>query len=107
MTPLTEAQAVLARAMTEKQLLAHVRAAAHTFGYRTYHTLRSTGSEPGFCDLILLRGRVGLAVELKREGKDTTPAQDGWLHAFANAGFRTAIWRPRDWLNGRILEELE
>ena len=106
MTPLTEAQQAVAVAMTEKELLALVRDAARTFGYRMYHTLRSKGSEAGFPDLILLRDGVGWAIELKREGKEPTPAQHDWLYDFTAAGFRTAVWRPTDWLSGRILEEL-
>ena len=109
---LTEAQTVLAHTMTEKQLLAHVRDAARTFGWRVHHCrpgLHRKGQwstpiqgDPGFCDLVLLRGEIGLAVELKREGKEPTPAQEGWLQAFRVAGFETHVILPRDWLSGAV-----
>jgi hypothetical protein len=44
--------------------------------------------------------------ELKREGKDPTPAQQDWLDALKAGGVDADVWRPSDLLSGRIAREL-
>ncbi len=51
----------------------------------------------GFPDLILIRGYQGVTSELKTEKGKLTPEQRMWLRLFHFAGFRVAVWRPRDW----------
>lgn len=95
--------------MTEKQLQTHVTTAAKQLGWLVYHTWISKHSAPGFPDLICVNEETGrmLAVELKRDGKDPTPAQHRWLVAFAGVpGVECYVWRPADWESGRIVEIL-
>lgn len=75
---------------------------AKSNGWAVYHTYNSRRSTPGFPDLILLRGSVGMAVELKAEAKQATFEQMQWLWRFTHAGFLTAVWRPSRWLSGEI-----
>lgn len=99
---MTDAQAVIARAMSERQLQDHVVALARALGWRVFHPYDSRRSEPGFPDMILVRDRL-LAVELKRETGRLTRAQEAWLAAFrATEVVEVYVWRPADWLDGTI-----
>ena len=99
---MNEAQRLLAKAMTEKELQQDVTDLAKALNWLVYHTWNSKHSASGYPDLVMLRGARGIAVELKREGKDVTPAQEKWLEAYALAGFWADVWRPRDWVTGYI-----
>jgi hypothetical protein len=70
------------RRAEEKDLQAGVIALAKLLGYRVYHTFDSRRSEPGFPDLILIRGYRLVAIELKSTIGDLTEAQKEWLRAF-------------------------
>lgn len=97
-------QALVARGMSESELLAHVVRMARELGWIVYHAWRSDHSEAGFPDLVCLRrmpDRV-LVAELKREGKDPTPAQLTWLGYFEAVGVPAYVWRPGDWVDGSI-----
>jgi hypothetical protein len=69
----------------------------HGFAYR-YHTWNSRRSPSGFPDLIAvhhLAGRPLLAIELKTDVGQVTPAQQAWLTALAGCtGVVAEIWRP-------------
>lgn len=102
------------RKMSERELLDNVRKMAHLLGWRTYHTHNSQRSESGFTDLVLVksgegtgpfRGRV-LFRELKTEAGRLTPPQHEWIEALRRANADVAVWRPADWVSGRIKEEL-
>lgn len=95
-----------ARAMSEVELLGHVRTLARGLSWLCYHTHRSDRSEPGFPDLVLIKSGRMLVRELKREGGRTTAAQDAWLTAYAACGVDTGIWTPTDLVNGSIAREL-
>ena len=60
------------------------------------------GDGAGFPDLILVRGGRVVAVELKSELGRTTPEQEGWLAALAQAGIEACVWRPSDFRSGLI-----
>ncbi len=60
------------------------------------------GDGAGFPDLILVRGGRVLAVELKSELGKTSPEQDAWLAAFAQAGVESSVWRPSHFRSGVI-----
>jgi hypothetical protein len=110
-----------AEAMLEAELQDHVRRTALANGWLYYHTYRSKRSEPGFPDTVLLK--VGLKgwlyfVECKRESEKPTDEQKAWLAALHSfrilaknftgmdidvAGF---VWRPSDWLSGKIAATL-
>ena len=72
-----------------------------------YHTWNSRHSQAGFPDLIALHDGRGLAVELKRETAPAKAEQVAWLHAFGLfPGMRVALWRPSDYLSGRVADTL-
>ena len=130
MDALTPAQLVIARAMNEADLTAHVVAAARQLDWLCHHCRPArTGDgswrtpiqgDVGFPDLCLARdGRV-LFCELKREGKRPDAAQMAWAWALIgneddDGGFPSAmgngavsyrVWRPSDWVSGAILAVL-
>lgn len=80
----------------EDDFLQYVKDLARALGWKTYHTLRSKGSDAGYPDLVLLRGNLQVIAELKTMKGETTPAQEEWLAAFAAAGAQVYVWRPCD-----------
>jgi hypothetical protein len=71
----------------------------HQHGYAyCYHTWNSRRSPSGFPDLIAvhhLAGRKLLAIELKTDVGQVTPAQQAWLEALAGCtGVVAEVWRP-------------
>jgi hypothetical protein len=106
------ALAVLARAMSEKTLQDQVFELAMVWGWLRNHARAARTArgwrtpiegDAGFCDLILAgHGRL-IVVELKTEAGRPTSGQVRWLDALAVAdGVETYLWRPMDWLTGRI-----
>ena len=94
--------------MTEEELLQAVRTAARYHGWLSYHTYRSTKSEPGFPDLVLVRGPHVLWVELKAAQGHMTPAQERWARSLLEAAQHYYQIRPHHWREGlveRILTE--
>lgn len=90
------------RAMTEKQLQKAVLQLAGILGWRTYHTYDSRRSQPGFPDLVMLKARRTLYVELKTERGRVRPEQRAWLDELAAAGNEVYLWRPVDWSAGIV-----
>jgi hypothetical protein len=88
--PAPVSEAVWQRAM--QRLLDH-----HGFAYR-YHTWNSRRSPAGFPDLIAvhhLAGRPLLAIEIKTDAGQVTPAQQAWLEALGGCtGVVAEVWRP-------------
>lgn len=85
---------VLYADVTEKQLQQQVIDLARICGWqRRYHTYRSTRSEPGFPDLVLVRERI-VFLELKTETGKLSPAQRDWLRDLAAADGETYLVRP-------------
>lgn len=101
-----DAHKLIARDMTEEALLTLVMQMAKQLGWRRYHVRNSKAGivqgEVGFPDLVLVRGNRVLFIELKRENGKTTPEQVAWLEAFLLAGLEVYVWRPSDWLAGRV-----
>ena len=64
--------------------------------WRTYHTLRSKGSEPGFPDLILVRPPRLIFAELKSERGRLTKAQREWRADLEACGVEVYTWRPSE-----------
>ena len=103
--PAAQTRAPVSRGLTEKQLLEQARSYARTQGWMTYHTLRSTGSEAGWVDLVLLRGPVLHLAELKGAGGKLTTAQEQWITGLRQVReVHTHVWYPTDW--GTIRELL-
>ena len=79
--------------MTEKQFQSHIVHFAKTRGWLVYHTHDSRRSEPGFPDLVLVRGRV-LFRELKTDKGKISPAQKEWAASLEQAESDYKLWRP-------------
>lgn len=77
---------------------------AHLNGWWSYHTLRSTGSTPGWPDLVLLRDTDAVFAELKKEDGKVTPAQGRVLELLETAGMEVHVWRPSD--QSQVFERL-
>jgi hypothetical protein len=82
--------------MSERDLQRYVLDVAKARGWITYHTFDSRRSQPGFPDLILLRGERQVVAELKVGNNKPTPAQEVWLDAFHAAGAQVCVWREGD-----------
>jgi hypothetical protein len=85
---------------------AHIRRLTSDLGLLRYHTHDSRRSPGGFPDLVCVGPGGVLFRELKREGRNPTPAQQRWLDALTAAGSDAGVWRPSDLLSGRIAREL-
>ena len=97
---------LLAEAETEEHFMQRIIDLARQLNWLVYHTRSSKGSEPGFPDLVLLKGRKLVTWEVKRERKYATTAQMGWLLAFHQAGAEALAVHPSDWnYIRRTLEE--
>ncbi len=123
MSELTPAQVVMAKAMTERELLDAVVACARTYGWLAYHGrpartqkgwVTAIQGDAGFPDLVLARDGVVIFVELKREGGKLTVEQGEWqdalqpsgMHAITARLVHAVVWLPSDWLCGGIEEML-
>lgn len=97
-----------AKAMSEAQLQDQVVELAKRMGFISYHTFDSRRSAPGFPDLVLVhpKQRRILWRELKSETGTPTPEQKVWISTLLLVGEDVDIWRPRDWVSGRIEKEL-
>lgn len=82
---------------SEAQFQAKVVQWARLNGWLVYHTHDSRRSEPGFPDLVLVRGPDILYWELKAEKGRVSPEQERWIAALHGAGQETRILRPSDW----------
>mgnify|MGYP001585176942 CR=1 FL=1 len=100
--------------MGEAGLQAAVIDLAHLLGWRIFHARPAQNSRgdwrtavsadgAGFPDLVMARKGVVIFAELKSEKGRLSPAQEAWLAALAwNGNCRSFVWRPADWLGGRI-----
>jgi VRR-NUC domain len=89
------ALAELSEKQLDQLLFGKAKGVAPVLGWRSYHTLRSKGSEPGFPDRVCVRERV-IFVETKGEKTRVTDAQAAWLTALAKAGEEVYLVRPAD-----------
>jgi hypothetical protein len=96
-----------AAAMTEAELMEHIRALVDGLGLHAYHAhdaRRSWG--PGFPDLVIV-GRGGCIYrECKTEHGSLSPEQRQWGDALRASGQRWSVWRPRHLLDHSIAREL-
>lgn len=109
MTAQTQAQSVLAAAMSEDELEAGMRRILKDLGLRlAFHPwkLHAKRAREGFPDWTIV-GPGGLIFrELKRQREEPTRAQQAWLDALAGAGADAGVWKPSDLLSGRVAREL-
>ena len=99
---MSAAAETLARGMSERALQYAVIECAQRLGWLVYHPYDSRKSEPGYPDLTLVGQRGLLFAELKSATGRLTGAQRMWHLAFDLAGARIVVWRPADWLSGRV-----
>lgn len=92
-----ETRATLDHATSEKAFMQAVIDSARLHGWLVYHTHDARRSEPGFPDLVLLRGPQILVFELKTERGKLSDAQKRWLSAFEAAAVPTYVLRPSAW----------
>lgn len=107
--------------MSEAQLLSAVVQSAHVFGWLVHHDRpgqtkdgwkTAISGDIGFPDICLARrGRV-LFVELKSDSGKLTEGQYGWLASLTpdevyEATHAVEVWRPADWMSGRIVDRLK
>lgn len=97
--------------MSEEELQDSVIELATTLGWLVHAERRARTANgwrtpvqgfKGFPDLVLAREHVTLFAELKSEVGKLTPEQLVWAEALG-----TTVWRPRDWMSGRIEEVLK
>jgi VRR-NUC domain len=92
------AAAVLLAAEGEAGWLEYVRGYARAHRWRTYHPLRSAGSEKGWPDLALCRAPRLILAELKTQNGRLRREQREWLDELERCDrlevYRT--WRPAD-----------
>ena len=106
---------VMAKAMSEDELLSCVVDLARLLGYRVAHFRPARTSkgwrtamqgDSGWPDLVMADGKRVIFAELKAEGKKPTQAQWDWLAALDAGGIvspvEVHVWLPSQWLNGEI-----
>ena len=84
---------------SEKDWQTQVVDAARKAGWLVYHTYDSRRSYPGFPDLIMVRGPMLIALELKAEkGSTVTAQQQEWIDALKKVRIVSAdVARPHHW----------
>lgn len=90
----TEAQfqaTVLDYAKLRNWRVHHVRPARTAKGWRT-----PIQGDPGFPDLLMVRGTELIVAELKSDRGTLSDDQKLWLHCLGAACVETYVWRPRD-----------
>ena len=102
----------LAAAMSEDDLLVSVTCGTRSkpglcklLGLRWYKTFDSRRSPSGFPDLVIT-GRRTIYRELKTERGRLSAAQREWIADLEAAGDDVDVWRPADFLSGRVQSEL-
>lgn len=84
--------------MTEKAFQQAVVDLARLNGWVCYHTYDSRRSEPGFPDLVLVKGHSLIFAELKTQKGRLTKDQETWREALWNVpNIGVCLWRPSDW----------
>ena len=106
----------IALAMSEEQLLSGVTLGTRRepgmckqLGLGWIHHRRSEMTNPGWPDLVIKAppGRTGVMFrELKKQRGRVTPEQREWLDALTADGNDADVWRPSDYLSGRVAREL-
>jgi hypothetical protein len=98
---------LIAKAMTEAELMEAIRAMVRDLGLDTFHAADSRRSwGRGYPDLTIA-GRAGVIWrECKTEHGSLSPEQRAWGDTLKRGGGNWRVWRPRDLLDGSIGREL-
>lgn len=94
---------ILAKAMSEDDLMGHIARLCRDLGLLAYHTHDSRRSRAGFPDWAIVGPGGLLFRECKDEARKPTLEQEKWLAALRAAGQDAGLWRPSDLLAGREL----
>jgi hypothetical protein len=95
----------LAAEISEKDYQQQIVDLARLQGWRVFHCFDSRRSEPGFPDLILVRGITMLCMEVKREDAKMDTAQQVWLDLLQQVRTVSAVMvKPSQW--GIVAETL-
>ena len=103
---ISEVHRALANQMPERELQDLVRQTAIARGWLFYHTRNSRGSDKGFLDCHIVRGKTRLVRELKTQTGKLTDEQKVWFAAHRLLGDDVDVWRPSHWYDGTIEREL-
>ena len=106
----------IALAMSEDELLSKITLGpkrepgiCEQLGLGWIHHRRSQMTNPGWPDLVIKApaGRTGILFrELKKQRGKVTADQEEWLTALILDGMDACVWRPEDYLTGRIARKL-
>ena len=94
--PIEEAILLSYNSMKERELQAMVKNIADLRGWEYYHTYDSRRSNPGFPDVVMLRGERLIVAELKVQNGKVSDHQQRWLEKFKLTGVEVYLWRPSD-----------
>ena len=95
---MSTAREVMDGAMSEADWQSQVVDAARKAGWLTWHSYDSRRSYPGFPDLMMVRGPMLIALELKTEAGKVTVQQQEWIDALQKVRIVSAdIARPHHW----------
>ena len=94
--------------MPERELEDHVRDIIKDLGLKGFHVWQQHAmrAERGFPDWVIAGPAGHIFRELKRESEKPSPRQEEWLALLAYGGADAGVWRPSDYLSGRIAREL-
>ncbi len=92
------ARDTLDKATPEEDFQQQIVDLARTMGWLVYHTRDARRSEPGFPDLVMVRGAQLIFLELKTETGIVPDAQEKWIARFGQVKYvHAAVARPHDW----------
>ena len=83
--------------LTEAQFQQQYCALAQMLGWRIFRQRYALGADPGWPDVVALRGTRIVAAELKAQRGRVTDAQTDWIAAFNMLdGGEGHLWWPQD-----------
>lgn len=83
--------------ISERDFQQQVVDLARLYGWMEYHTWNSIHSRKGFPDLVAIRSKRLIYVELKGTTGKLSEEQRWWLSALEAAGQEVYAWWPKDW----------
>ena len=95
-----------AQALSEASLQRLVTDMCDLMRLRWHHETDSRRSKPGFPDLVIVGPGGVLYRELKAQKGRVRREQKQWLADLTAAGADAQIWRPTDWENQTIYNQL-
>ena len=105
-TPIPVAAHVTASDMTEDMLLAAIIDYCGWLHLQWFHDYDPKRNPPGFPDLFIAGPGGHLIAELKTSHGQLKPDQVKWKYTLQSSGAPWRLWRPGDWISGKIGAEL-